>query len=182
MTGRDYHERSDGQRIANWNVDINILLRISIKMGFICSNDLSLSAMIRDNKMYPYLERSLHILKPWMDTIDSDDTNQSSSLSFEQTNLLLKSSIQIEKNMALVAINRELFDVAEGYCHRCLVNSRRLGVEGEQKITFIFEALSTYASLRQHQEDYFSAVTFAEEAYNLLVDAYDPVHLQVQVC
>jgi hypothetical protein len=182
VTGRDYRERTDGQRIANWDVDIIILLCISISIRSIHATDASLSTMTRENKMYPHLERSLHLLSPWMVIIETDATNQSNSLSFEGTNHLLKSSIQIEKNMALVAINRELFDVAEGYCHRCLVNSRRLGVEGEEKITFIFEALSTYASLRQHQEDYFSAVTFAEEAYNLLVDAYDPVHLQVQVC
>jgi hypothetical protein len=60
------------------------------------------------------------------------------------------------------------------------VHSRRLGVEGENKTTSIFEALRTYVTLRQHQGDFAGGVTFAEEAYNLVVDAYDPVHLQVQ--
>jgi hypothetical protein len=34
--------------------------------------------------------------------------------------------------------------------------------------------------LRQHQGDFSGAVSFAEEAYNVCVDAYDPVHPQVQ--
>jgi hypothetical protein len=38
------------------------------------------------------------------------------------------------------------------------------------------EALSNYVDLRQYQGDYAGAVSFAEEAYNLVVDIYDPVH------
>jgi ATP/maltotriose-dependent transcriptional regulator MalT len=34
--------------------------------------------------------------------------------------------------------------------------------------------------LRQKRGDYSGAVTFAEEAYNVAVIAYDPVHPQVQ--
>eukprot|EP00596_Hydrurales_sp_CCMP1899_P001314 CAMPEP_0119035202 /NCGR_PEP_ID=MMETSP1177-20130426/2149_1 /TAXON_ID=2985 /ORGANISM="Ochromonas sp, Strain CCMP1899" /LENGTH=117 /DNA_ID=CAMNT_0006993173 /DNA_START=401 /DNA_END=751 /DNA_ORIENTATION=+ len=44
----------------------------------------------------------------------------------------------------------------------------------------IFHALSTYCSLRERQGNYSDAVTFAEECYNLVVEAYDPVHPQVQ--
>jgi hypothetical protein len=178
--GRDYRERIDGQRIDNWTVDLNILLHISMKMVNVYNTNLSLGTMIRDNKMYPHLERSLHILRPWMDTIDSDATNQSNSLSFGQTNKLLKMSLEVERVITLVAINRDHFDKAEGHCRRCLVNSRRLGVEGENKTTSIFNALKNYVNLRQFQGNLSKGVgTFAEEAYNLVVDAYDPVHLQV---
>jgi phage-related minor tail protein len=41
-------------------------------------------------------------------------------------------------------------------------------------------ALGVLVELRQRQGDYSGAVAFAEEAYNLVVDAYDPVHLDVQ--
>jgi tetratricopeptide (TPR) repeat protein len=82
--------------------------------------------------------------------------------------------------MAMVAIRRSQFDVAEGHCHRCLAHSRRLGVEGEDETTSIFQALKAYVTLRQHQGDFSGAVSFAEEAYNVCVDAYDPVHPQVQ--
>jgi tetratricopeptide (TPR) repeat protein len=115
-----------------------------------------------------------------MVTIDSDATNQSNSLSLEQTNELLEKSSSIEGDMAVVAMNRNQFYVAEGHCHRRLAHSRRLGVEGEDKTTSIFEALRNYVTLRQHQGDFSGAVSFAEEAYNVCVDAYDPVHPQVQ--
>jgi hypothetical protein len=115
-----------------------------------------------------------------MVTVESDATNQSNSLSFEQTNYLLEASFGIEVNMAIVAMHRKQFDGAEGHCHRCLARSRKLGEEGKNKTTFIFEALRTYVTLRQHQGDFSSAVLFAEEAYNVCVNAYDPVHPQVQ--
>jgi tetratricopeptide (TPR) repeat protein len=180
VAGSKYRERSDGQRIANWNVDIDILLEISTRISNIYATNPSLSIMIRHNKMYPYIERSLHILSPWMVTIDSDATNQSNGLSFDQIGYLLDESSHTEVNMAFAAISRQQFDLAEGHCYRCLAHSRKLGVEGEDKTTSIFEALRTYIILRQHQGDFSGAVSFAEEAYNLVVDAYDPVHPQVQ--
>jgi hypothetical protein len=53
--------------------------------------------------------------------------------------------------MALVTMNRNQFDVAEGHCHRCLANARRLGVEGEDKNSSTLEVLATYLALRQRQ-------------------------------
>jgi hypothetical protein len=71
-------------------------------------------------------------------------------------------------------------DIAERHCQRSLAYSRRYGLEGEEKTTNIFVALKTYYELRQRQSSYSSALTFAEEAYNLVVKAYDPVYPQVQ--
>jgi tetratricopeptide (TPR) repeat protein len=180
VAGRDYCERIDGQRIDNWDVDINILLKINSRMTDFYLKNILHSPIIRDNKMFPHLERSLNILKPWMVMMDSDASNQSKSLNLGQIDHLLKLSNRTEQNMALVTINRNQFDVAEGHCHRCLDNARRLGVEGEDKITSIMRALGTYVELRQRQGDHSGAVPFAEEAYNVVVDAYDPVHPQVQ--
>jgi tetratricopeptide (TPR) repeat protein len=180
VAGRDYRERSDGQRISNWDVEIDILLEISYKMADIDAANLSLSAVVRDGKILAHLERSLHILSPWMVIIDSDATNQSNSLSFEKTNYLLGESSNIEGNMALAAGRRNQLDAAEVHCLRRLAHSRRLGIEGEHKTTSIFKALGTYVTLREYQGDFSGAVSFAEEAYNLVVDAYDPVHPQVQ--
>jgi hypothetical protein len=180
VAGRDYRERTDGQRIDNWNVDIDILIQITTKIINIYTTNHSLSVIIRNCKTFPHLERSLQILSPWMITVDSDATNQSNNLSFKQTNYLLEISCYAEGHMALVAMNRRQFDVAEGRCHRHLAHSRRLGAEGKNKTTSIFGALRTYVTLRQCQGDFSSAVLFAEEAYNICVDAYDPVHPQVQ--
>jgi hypothetical protein len=107
IAGSKYRERSDGQeRISNWDVDFNILLEIITRITNIYTTNPSLSIMVRDNKEYPYLERSLQILSPWMVTIDSDANNQSNGLSFEQTNYLLDASSIIEGKMAMVAMNR----------------------------------------------------------------------------
>jgi hypothetical protein len=178
VAGRDYRERINGQRIDNWNVDIEILLQISNAMVEIYTSNSSL--MIHDKVVSPHIERSLQILSPWMDTIDSDATNQSNSITSKRLNYLLKKSYTLERNMAILALNRNQYDIAERHSHRCLVNSRRFRLEGEVKTTSIFEALGLHVTLRQCQGDSSGAVTFAEEAYNLVVDAYDPVHPQVQ--
>jgi hypothetical protein len=178
VPGRDYRVRTDGQRIANWDDDIRILLNISTRMTATNATNLSNNPIIRNNKMFPHLERSLNNLRPWMDIMDSNAINQSSTLNFGQINTLLSISFYTERSMALVAIDRNEFDFAEGLCHRCLANARKLGVEGEKKITLIYEALEVYFTLRQRQGDFQGALTFAEEAYNVVVDAYDPLHPQ----
>jgi tetratricopeptide (TPR) repeat protein len=181
VKGRDYRERTDGQCIANhWNVDINILFKINSIMIQIHLDNLSQSGIIRDNKMFPYLERSLNILRPWMVIMDSDASYQSISLDFEEKEYLLIESSIIERYMASVTMNRHQFDLAEVHSHRCLANARRRGVEGEDKITSILYALGTCFNVRQRQGDHSGAVPFAEERYNVAVDAYNPVHPQVQ--
>jgi hypothetical protein len=44
----------------------------------------------------------------------------------------------------------------------------------------MFFALQAYTNLRKMQENYASAVIFAEELYNLVAVAYNPVHPKVQ--
>jgi hypothetical protein len=82
--------------------------------------------------------------------------------------------------VATVTGSRRQFDVTEGHCQRCLLYSRRYELEGEKKNASIFTALRTYCILRQQQGNLSDALTIAEEAYNLVMEAYDPVHLQVQ--
>jgi hypothetical protein len=55
-------------------------------------------------------------------------------------------------------------------------------VEDKDKTTSIFTALTNFVELRERQEDHSGALIFAEEMYNLVVEVYDPVHIQVQVC
>jgi tetratricopeptide (TPR) repeat protein len=130
--------------------------------------------------MYPCLERSLEILNPWLALYDSKKSNRIILLSDDLLNHLLDQLIRIEQNMAAITNDRKQSVAAEGHCQRCLAYSRRFGVEGEQKITFIFAALRAYCQLRQQQSDYLGAVNFAEEGYNLVVTAYDPVHIMTQ--
>ncbi len=78
--------------------------------------------------MFPHLERSLNILRPWMVTIDTNASNQSYNLNLGQTEHLLIFSSSTERSMASLTMNRNEFDVAEEHCHRCLANVRRLRI------------------------------------------------------
>jgi hypothetical protein len=79
-----------------------------------------------------------------MDTIDSNATNQSNSINSIKRNILLKKLNDLEQNIAILAMRRNQFDVAERHSPRCLVNSRRFRIEGKDKTPLIFKALSTY--------------------------------------
>jgi hypothetical protein len=95
-------------------------------------------------------------------------------------NYILKELFNVEYSMAITALNSHQLDIAEGYCQQCLVHSKKFGVEREKKTSMIFKALSNYCKLRMVQDNYLDALTFAEEGYNLVVVAYDPVHSRVQ--
>jgi hypothetical protein len=82
--------------------------------------------------------------------------------------------------MAAIAMNRRQFHLSEGQCQRCFAYSRRFELEGEGKITMIFLALKLCCSLQDQQYNQSGALSFAAECYNLVVEAYDPVHPQVQ--
>jgi hypothetical protein len=61
-SGIGYRERKDGQRINNWNAEIAILSDIKSQIANIYAMDNSLSNSIRNDKMIPYLQRSLSLL------------------------------------------------------------------------------------------------------------------------
>jgi hypothetical protein len=180
VTGKDYRERDGGERISNWEVEIDFLNKIIQKLVDLYMQDNSLSDLNRDYIRFPYLERSLSLLNPWVTNLDSDTSEGISTLSNEQQDSLLWQLYLTEQNMAVITMNRRQLDLAEGHCQRCLAYSRRYGLEGEKKTTMVYEALSAYCTLRDHQGNHSDAVTFAEECYNLVVEAYDPVHPQVQ--
>jgi tetratricopeptide (TPR) repeat protein len=180
VTGKGYRERGDGERINNWIVAVNILNIISkILVELILQNNLH-SIVIRDNMRFPYLERSLSLLNPWVINLDLDVSQGNDSLSEDQKIVLFWELYCTEQKMADIAMNRRQFDLAEEHCQRCLAYSRRYSLEGEEKITMMVTSLTIYSALRQRQGNLSDALTFAEECYNLVVEAYDPVHPQVQ--
>jgi hypothetical protein len=48
-------------------------------------------------------------------------------------------------------------------------------LEGEKKITMTFQASKFCCSLQDYQYNYSGALSIAEECYNLVAEAYDPV-------
>jgi hypothetical protein len=178
ITGIGYRER-DGQRRDNWEIDINILFAINSTLIDIYGSDESLGIIERDEKISPHAEKLLCILNPWLVHLDPDTNNQTNLLNFNQENDLLGLLFHTEQVLGMITISRNQLDIAEGHCHRCLAYSRRITVEGMGKTTMIFTAFRTYIDLRRRQYLYPEAVTLAEDAYNLVVSAYDPVHPQV---
>jgi hypothetical protein len=178
-TGISYREREDGTRFSNWKADITILNIIKI-LSTLYNEDQSLGRIMSENLRFPLLERSLNLLNPWLIHLDSNTSDQSEGHDEGQINYLLHELFRTEQNMAAVFINRRQFDRAEEHCQRCLAYSRLYGLEGELKVDMIFSALSSYSKLRLLQQNYPSALIFAEECYNFVVEAYDPVHPQVQ--
>jgi tetratricopeptide (TPR) repeat protein len=180
ITGIDYRERGNGERISNWEVEVMILSDTYSFLAALFLRDDSLSIRCRCEMSFASLERSLNLLDPWLIQLDLDASNRVDSRNDHRMNHILNKLYFVENNMAIVTMGRNQLDISEGHCQRCLGYSRRYGLEGAKKITHILIALNTYCDLRQRQRDYSGGVAFAEDAYNLVVEAYDPVHPQVQ--
>mmetsp|Transcript_11679 Transcript_11679/g.11322 ORF Transcript_11679/g.11322 Transcript_11679/m.11322 type:complete len:469 (+) Transcript_11679:96-1502(+) len=176
VTGIIYYDRGDGQRTNNWDVDILIFYEIyrSIISHYIHNH--SISDVIRHKKIIPYLERSILTLTPWLVYFDSSASN----CDHKKMNTILEKLCHMELEIATATMRRLQLDVSEGHCQRGLNYSKRLDVEGKLKATIIFRALRAFIHLRQLQDNHLSALIYAEEGYNFLVDAYDPVHPEVQ--
>jgi hypothetical protein len=169
VPGIDYRQRADGERLNNWNADIYILHKNNASLNKIYYKNNP--SIIRDDAIFPCLEQSLDILNAMNQNSDSlDDDNK---------DYLLQELYITELGLAVVAMNRRQFDLSEGHCQRSLAYSRRFP-EHEEKISSIFDALQTYCILRECQGNIPDALNYAEEGYNLVVEAYDPVHPQVQ--
>jgi hypothetical protein len=72
VAGKHYREREDGDRISNFVVEIEILNQIITTLVDLYYRNESLSTIDRDNIAFPYLERSLSILNPWVINLDPD--------------------------------------------------------------------------------------------------------------
>jgi hypothetical protein len=179
IPGTDYREKRDGVRISNFQVEVVILAGIHQSLANYYSQNNSLSKIFKRDTISHYLQRSLSLLNPWLIRLDS---NQVGNLINPEMNIVLTHLTTLERNMAMVTLDQRLFVASEGHCQRCLAHSRRLKAGGEKQVIFMFHALQAYCNLRQVQGDLSGAVEFAEECYNLVVEAYDPVHPQVQVC
>jgi hypothetical protein len=172
IVGENYWERENGEHVSNWIAEFVMLNSIVGALAIVHGQNHSINSVSRDLAKFPYLERSLDLLNPWL--------NQLNSLSKDNINILWLALFRTEQDMALVTINRGQFDKAEGHCQRCLAYSRKYISQVAEKITLTFTALRTYCQLREYQSNFSDALIFAEEGYNLNVEVYDPVHSKVQ--
>jgi hypothetical protein len=89
VPGKHCRETEDGERISNWIEDI-ILHAIIQSFSNLYSRDNSLSTIVQDDMRFPYLERSLSLLNPWVINLDSDASSGTDSLNEVEMNYLVK--------------------------------------------------------------------------------------------
>jgi hypothetical protein len=199
VVGKSYHEGADGGHISNWDVEIEIFYDIVDRLTILYSKNKVLSCYCpetaRNDLIFASLEKTRSILNPWIDCLDRAADSLIESLDKDQTSNLLDYLRKMEQEFAMINMNRKHYNIADKNCERVLYYSRKrednFGKEKsvfppyeeyelqEKKTTEIFEALRTYCSLRLEQNDRTGAKSFAEEAYDLVAVAYNPVHPQV---
>jgi tetratricopeptide (TPR) repeat protein len=181
ILGKAYRERAfNGERIDNWRVEIGILVPIYLNLASIYNDDISLSVMVIDNLTFPYYEKVLELLRPWSAYLDLNRTSHKDSLDKDQINDTLMLFSRTERIMAEICKQRNQFDLAENHCQQALSYAKLFKGKEEDKTEFVCRALKSFYMLRRDQGNYDEALTFAEEAYNCVAIAYNPVHPEVQ--
>jgi tetratricopeptide (TPR) repeat protein len=109
-----------------------------------------------------------------------DVASRVDSLSKDQIDLILELLSDTEGSLGTIFTHQSHFDKSQNHHERALSYVRRYNEEGKTKTTLLLKALSRYSQLRTIEGNYEDAVTLAEEAYNCVAIAYNPVHIQVQ--
>jgi tetratricopeptide (TPR) repeat protein len=180
VLGNTYRERVDSERINNWRVEIGILIHLYLELTYIYRDDDTLSFVVRDTLNFPYYEKILELLEPWSAYLDLDCTGQIDSLDNDQINLTVIAFSQAEHNIGSIHMHRNDFNLAENYCQRALSCARLYEGKEEWKTELLCTALKAYYELRSKEGNHADALIYAEEAYNCVAIAYNPVHPKVQ--
>jgi hypothetical protein len=180
VTGRAYRERKNGEHIDNWNVEIEIVIPIYGDLVDVYRRDESLSMIDSYNFQFPYYEKMLDLLRPWSSKLDSNQISQIDNLDKYQTNSLLDLLSQTERNIGITLRKRNEFELSESYCQQALSHARLYEGTEEKKTNILCSVLRALYDLRGIQSNFIDALPFAEEAYDLVAIAYNPVHPKVQ--
>jgi hypothetical protein len=179
IPGKAYRRRENGERISNLHVEIYVTIPIYKFTIHAYRGDTLLSIEDRDNEVLLCLEGILEVLKPWSLSLDMDAASRIESLSKDHINAILELLSDTEQDIAKKCMNKCQFGESESHCQRALAYARRYDEEGKRKTTLLLNALTSYSQFQIRQGDLAGATTFAEEAYNWVAIAYNPVHLQV---
>jgi hypothetical protein len=118
----------------------------------------------------------LEVLKPWSLCLDS----RTDSMSKDEIHHILELLSNTERMTAVVYKNRDRYDVSDSHYQRALFYARRYEHDGEMKTTLLLKVLTSYCDVRTALENHVGAVILAEEAYDIVAIAYNPVHPKVQ--
>lgn len=180
VEGKSYRERADGERISNWNAEFQNIFEIISKIidTYIDNRSRGLEAD-SINRRIGYLEKSFRILNPWFMCLDSDVNCQIENFNKGEKSIFLDRLTLVETQMAEICLDRSNFDEAAMHCERMLSISKVFD-DDDEKVNHLFQAISTHGVVMYKKGDYVRAKEFAEEAYNVVAVAYNPVHPKVQ--
>jgi hypothetical protein len=146
VIGKSYRERENGDRIDNWNVEIDMLCHIHRDIHDIYATDKSLSKVVLSNLIIPTMEKVFELLLPWCAMLKSDDSNRVDSLNIHQVNEILELMSTTDRTMGDIYARKNAFNRAESHCKRALALARRY--KGEKKTDILSKAFMTYCTLR----------------------------------
>jgi hypothetical protein len=97
---------------------------------------------------------------------------------YEINEILMKEAVT-ESNIALIYMHTSQFNLVETHCQRGISCARLFeGIENV-KTELLCVVLNTIFDSRMEVQDYDDALIYAEEAYNIVAVAYNPVHPKV---
>jgi hypothetical protein len=180
VVGKSYRERGGGERLDNWNVEIQVICSIYLHLVNLYVANHSHSVLICGNLTFPYFQKILDLLKPWSACLDLNTKNRRDSLDKNQRTIIVTLSSQIERQVGEIHLRRNEFNLGEIHCQRALSYAKQHEGEEVEKTDILHSALRSCYDLRKNQGMYTDALHFAEEAYNVVAIAYNPVHPMVQ--
>jgi tetratricopeptide (TPR) repeat protein len=181
VPGKAYREREDGECINNWTVEIEVLIPIYSELTIVYWDDISLGEVVRANLIIPYYKKMLDLLRPWSaNCLNLNSIGPwSEYLDKDKINQILVLLSETERRIASMQGRINHFDLAEIHCQRAVTFAKLY--DGTEKNTVLLpEALKRFCDIRISQGNYADAVSFAEEAYDYVAVAYNPVHPEVQ--
>jgi hypothetical protein len=156
-----------------------MLSRIYSDLADFYSSDESLSMISVDMLKLPLYKKLLKLIRPWSAYLDSDFPSQVDSISKYEINEILMKEAVTESNIALIYMHTSQFNLVETHCQRGISCARLFeGIENV-KTELLCVVLNTIFDSRMEVQDYDDALIYAEEAYNIVAVAYNPVHPKV---
>jgi hypothetical protein len=116
------------------------------------------------------------MLKPWSTLLDLGDSSLINLLGRESAMQAMLLCIETERRISLLHTNRYDFDLADFHAQRALTYAKRFQGKEDVKANLLYLNNTNYCNLRMIQDRYKDAVPFAEEAYNIVAEVYNPVN------
>lgn len=167
QSGKTYRERLDGSRVDNMFADIE-LWQISSTLG---------SRLYNLRTSDSYIEAELYFLKA-RESLHTWEHLLNSNKNFSERSKLLEMLSITERFLADLYASQSRFIEAEQKCSECLKFATE--TSGENRTIEVFKALRTYGYLHERQSNYEKAISYFEDAYICVSEAYGPVHPRVQ--